>query len=300
VPRQTGTWASGGRGTHRNFYDGGRYVHAAANLPGFVGRLYAAVDIDDPANPVVVGRWWYPGQHEAGGERFSAADERKRTTGRPQPAEAMALHGGAYRSGDRLYCPWARAGMVILDIADITSPREVSILPAYPPLGSTVAVHTALPLPSRHLVVMNDEALFEKRAEPLNYAGIVDVSDETDPILLSLFPLPEIPPGAPRDFWMRGGRFGPHNQHQPQGQACLESRDDIVYLTYFNAGLQVYDISDERDPRVVASYIPDDPLERRGPKPADLVTQVEDVLVDRRGVIYLSEKNSGLTVLQRT
>ena len=46
---------------------------------------------------------------------------------------------------------------------------------------------------------------------------------------------------------MRGGRFGPHNQHQPQGQACLESRDDIVYLTYFNAGLQVYDISDERD-----------------------------------------------------
>jgi len=43
---------------------------------------------------------------------------------------------------------------------------------------------------------------------------------------------------------------------------------------------------------------PDDPAERRGPIPAKLVHQAEDVLVDRRGVIYLSEANSGIYILR--
>jgi hypothetical protein len=38
-PRKLGTWVSGNRGTHRNFFSGGRYVHAAASLPGFIGRI---------------------------------------------------------------------------------------------------------------------------------------------------------------------------------------------------------------------------------------------------------------------
>jgi hypothetical protein len=68
-------------------------------------------------------------------------------------------------------------------------------------------------------------------------------------------------------------------------------------MTYFNAGLQVYDISEPRDPYVAGYYIPDDPPSRRGPLPTTLVTQAEDVLVDRRGVIYMSEKNTGIHVL---
>ena len=51
--------------------------------------------------------------------------------------------------------------MVILDIADKHHPAHVSTLPVYPPLGSTNAVHSAVPLPGRHVVVINDEALRE-------------------------------------------------------------------------------------------------------------------------------------------
>ena len=43
--------------------------------------------------------------------------------------------------------------------------------------------------------------------------------------------------------------------------------------------------------------IPDDPAQRRGPIPSTLVHQAQDVLVDRRGVIYLSEGNSGIYIL---
>jgi hypothetical protein len=187
--------------------------------------------------------------------------------------------------------------MVILDITDAASPEWISTLSAYPPLGSTCGMHTVVPLLDRGLAIVNDEAMHDRREEPLNFTALVDISDERDPTFLSMFPLPSTPAGAARDFFDRGGRFGPHNQHQPQGQPSLQPSGDLVYLTYFNAGLQVFDISDPRDPRVAAFYIPDDPAERRGPQPLDLVVQVEDVLVDRRGFCYITEKNSGLTVL---
>jgi hypothetical protein len=121
---------------------------------------------------------------------------------------------------------------VILDISDQTAPTMVSNLPVHPPLGSTIALHTAEPLPDRDLVLIDSEALRENCGEPVNFAGIVDVSDETDPMLLWLFPQPRVPQGYPtRTFCAKGGRFGPHNQHQPQGQPCLRPSSDLVYLT---------------------------------------------------------------------
>jgi hypothetical protein len=162
-------------------------------------------------------------------------------------------------------------------------------------------MHSAIPLPDRELVIVNSEALNERCAEPLNYAGLVDVSDASDPVLISLFPTPEVPEGYPHPtFCEKGGRFGPHNQHQPQGQPVLQPVGDLVYLTYFNAGLQIFDIGRATAPRVVGHYIPADPVERRGVLPTELVTQVEDVLVDRRGYAYFSEKNSGVTIVRYT
>ena len=192
--------------------------------------------------------------------------------------------------------------MVILDISDITLPRLVSRLDFHPPLGSWLSCHTVLPLSKRKLALVNSEAIKENGDEALNYAGIVDISDERNPRLMSLFPIPEPPPGTPyRNFCEKGGRFGPHNFHHPQRQACLEDRDDRVYLTYFNAGLRVYDISDPRLPREIAYYVPPDPKERRGLLPRTaLVAQSEDVLVDRRGYCYVTDKNHGLHVLRCT
>ena len=73
-----------------------------------------------------------------------------------------------------------------------------------------------------------------------------------------------------------------------------------MYLTYFNAGLRVFDISNARLPKEVGYFIPPDPVKRFGPVPTKFVEQTEDVLVDRRGYIYLSDKNQGIFVLRRT
>jgi hypothetical protein len=279
-PRQIGHFKTGSTGTHRNFYDGGNLVHAAAGAPGFTGKIYRIVDITDPGNPKEVGRFSLPEQ---------AA---------PTPGLKFSSHGPAHIEGNRAYLSYGDGGGIILDVSDISHPTMISQI-AFRGITATQGIHTYLPLPRRKIALINDEAIRENGDENLNMAGIVDISDERRPRMLSLFPLPEPAPETElKNFYEKSGRFGPHNHHHPNHQACLEERDDIAYLTYFNAGLRVYDIRDARIPKEFAYFVPPDPKIRIGTKPSKLVAQTEDVLVDRRGFIYISDKNHGIFILR--
>src|SRR2546428_14156673 len=44
-PRRIGHFQTGSTGTHRNFYDGGNFVHAAAGAPGMAGEKYKILSI---------------------------------------------------------------------------------------------------------------------------------------------------------------------------------------------------------------------------------------------------------------
>ncbi|MGV9798177.1 LVIVD repeat-containing protein [Mycobacterium sp. NPDC003449] len=286
LPRLLGRWRTGAHGVHRNHFTGGRYLHVTASRSGFEGNIYVILDIADPRRPEEVAMWFLPGQSTAG-KPTSAAE--------PVPRR-ISLHGPPYVLGDRAYLSYGAAGLVILDISDIESPKLVSRLDIGAAFSSMIAMHTVIPVPSRDLLLVNTEAIAERQQEPYNFAGIVDVSDERSPRLISLLPIPEPVAGAGYpNFSTRGGRFGPHNQHHPQGPE-LFADDNLMFMTWFNAGLRVYDISDAYLPRQIAWYLPDDPVERRGLLPKTLVTQSEDVLVDARGNIYFSDKNHGLHI----
>jgi hypothetical protein len=192
------------------------------------------------------------------------------------------------------------AGLIILNIGDVTRPQLVGRLDFAPPFIPNIAVHSVLPLTGRGIAVVNSEAIASRGNEPLNHASTVDISDPSKPRLLATFPLPQPPPGAPFDsFYDRGGRFGPHNTSMLYHSPYTDHSDKLIYLTYFNAGLRIVDIEDPRNPREVGYFLPPDPVQRFGPQPPDaLVLQSEDVLVDKRGNIYLSNKNQGLWILR--
>jgi hypothetical protein len=50
--------------------------------------------------------------------------------------------------------------------------------------------------------------------------------------------------------------------------------------------------------REVGYFLPPDPERRFGGFPTELVAQTEDVIVDARGYVYLSDKNQGLCVVR--
>jgi hypothetical protein len=320
-PKKLSQWDCGAvGGVHRFFYDGGRYVHLSATCRGFKGFIYRILDIADPTNPVEAGRWWMPDQWTAGYVPAPPA------TGDPQLAllDGAVMHGPAYPKGDLAYVSWGGAGMVILDISDITLPRLVGQLRHHPPLAGKLSgarCHTVLPLSQRDYAVMttegeryhyfSEEITRASGAQPLNIIGMVDISNPKDPTLISVFPYPEIPEGWPyKNFneipGVGVGPFGPHNIHEPHYHPALEDRTDRLYCCYFHAGLRVYDISDPFVPREIAYFIPPDPPtwlfnNAAGDLfPGPRIGTAEDIVVDNRGNIFIDTFHDGVYVLRCT
>jgi hypothetical protein len=290
-PKQLSHWKTGSLGVHRLGYPGGKYVNLAANMPGFRGQILVFLDISDPANPKEAGRWWEYGQKE---------DE-------PAPETRISFHGPAIIDGNVAYVGYSNE-VAILDISDITHPKEISHLTMWPPFRGGIPVHDVLWIPEKKLLYAHSESTAGDNPqsascdEPMFLSGLVDVKDLTKPRLISLFPTPVPPKDAPyRDFCGKGGRFGPHNTNLEYHLPDVERPSNLVYATYFNAGLRIFDIEDPRLPTEAGWFIPPAPTKRVGPIPiGTLVNQTEDVLVDTRGNIYITDKQWGLFVLRYT
>jgi hypothetical protein len=67
-PREIGFMPIEGIGLHRIWWVGGRYAYASAHFDGYVDHILAVIDMKDPTRPEIVGKWWFPGMHSAGGE----------------------------------------------------------------------------------------------------------------------------------------------------------------------------------------------------------------------------------------
>jgi len=314
-PVKLSHWRTGGTGTHRNLYAGGQYAHLAANMAGFKGNIYVILDISDRGKPREAGRWWIPGQKE--GEtptseivtaRAIASKKYGLTSlsmcgcmgfcGRPG-VDGISLHGPPYVSSNLAYVPYGAAGLVVLDISDVSRPKEIGRLNFSPPFHSAFGVHSALPIPERKIAFVSSEDISYGQG-PAHHASIVDISDPTDPWLLSVLPEPIPPSGADYpDFHSRGGWCGPHNINHNQYHPDVEKQSDLFYIAHFNAGLRIYDVANTRLPAEVGYFLPPEPTRRFGPMPqGKLVLQTEDVVVDRRGYIYISDKNQGVWILR--
>ncbi|MCW2978133.1 MAG: hypothetical protein JWM06_3414 [Actinomycetia bacterium] len=252
-PRRIGRFDSGGAGVHRIVWTGGRYAHASVTPEGFTDRIWIVIDMRDPERPVEAARY--------------VLDE-------PEPEGARYAAHHALVDGDVAYLGYCDAGMVVLDVADFSRPREVARL-TWNAGGET---HTCLPLPGRSLVVATDEQLVDGPGAPARLVHVIDVADPSRPRVVGACPEPE------GDFRDRPLRFGPHNLHENREGSYRSER--VVFVTYFNAGVRVYDLEDPEQPVEVAHWVPASPAGQAAP-------QVNDIYVEESGLVWATDRIGG-------
>ncbi len=278
VPRRIGFMGVEGGGIHRIWYTGGRWAYVSVLLDGFTDYIFMTVDMTDPAHPHEAGRWWISGMNLAAGETPSWAAARR-----------YGLHH-AIIHGDRAYAAWRDAGMVVLDIADRSKPKLIVHRNWSPPFGG--GTHNCLPLPDRDLLVVLDEAVLDHQEDGLKLTWVFDNRVVTNPVSISTFPTP-----AEADYKAKGGHFGPHNVHENRPGSFVSST--LIFATYQNAGIRAFDISNPFIPKEVGALVPPQPARLADTRPNRArVIQSADVFVDAAGLIYATDYNAGLYILE--
>ncbi len=266
-PKLICEWTTPGIGVHRFDFDG-RFAYISASEEGYIGHIMKILDLANPAEPKEVSRWWIPGQWIAGGEvpTWKNADHR--------------IHH-PLRLGNRLYTSCWLAGLRILDIEDMSTPKVVSELDWSPPYPWPT--HTALPVPfpvrGRRLMIVADEDVARTDDHPPSFLWMVDITDEKHPVPFGSFQV-EAEDGSPRPAFT--------GCHQP----CEKITGTEIPVAWFAHGLRVVDFSNPHAPREVAWY---------EPTPVNGIPRIQsnDVTVDDRGLIYLLDRVRGLHILER-
>jgi len=103
--------------------------------------------------------------------------------------------------------------------------------------------------------------------------------------------------GYETDYKSKGGHFGPHNIHENRPGSFVSS--ELIFATYQNAGVRVFDIRDQHRPKEAGAWVPPAPVRMMDHRPNRArVIQSADVFVDAAGLIYSTDYNAGLFILE--
>ena len=309
-PRSIGFWDASGPaspGTHFVWYIDGQYAYVASGTRDWdphapnMGWMVVILDMKDPTKPREISQWHLPGTSKRDGFRVkNHAEEMAEALGIPVPGPEPGGRGGPIVVGghvtwnsqnrvhdiyvyperpDRCYVAYLDSGAVILDISDKAHPKMVSQLDYHPPLPGYT--HTVMPIFSKELLAITEEGserpLADDQPKTLRFA---DMSYEPRLQLVSAISLPN------KEELAGKRRFGAHNIYDnPPVDGSFHS-EDIIVGTFFSLGVRAYDIRDPWQPELQAYCIPPAP---RG-EPA---TQLNDIHIDERGIIYATERNAG-------
>ncbi|MFO1067804.1 MAG: hypothetical protein U1E14_04690 [Geminicoccaceae bacterium] len=268
-PRLVSKWMTGGKGVHRYDFDG-RYAYISPTVDGYVGNIAMILDLADPVRPVEVGRWWIPGQWQAGGE--------------PYPWEGWVAPRCHHplRMGDRLYVSYWHHGLFILDISDMSRPTliaQYNTSPAFPH-----PTHTCLPIPQplkgRKVMVVADEDVAKLWPAAPAFAWVYDITEERLPVPISTIRVDGIDVDGSPQPPMTGC-------HQPSERF----RGSVIPFAWFAHGLRLFDIADPFAPREVGHFMPDPPAGQER-------ASSNDVTIDDRGLVYLIDRIRGVDIIE--
>ena len=249
-------------------------------IDGFSDYILVIIDMADPTKPEIVGRYWLPGMNLEAGETAKWPLERGR----------YGLHH-AVVAEDIAYCAWRDGCLASVDVSDKANPKLIAHRVWSPPFGG--GTHNCLPLTDRNLLIVLDEAVLDNMEDGFKPIWVFDNQVKSNPISVATFPLP-----SDRDYVAVGGHFGPHNIHENRPGSFQSST--LIFATYQNAGVRVYDIADPFRPVEVGACVPPAPKKLVDPRPnRPIVLHSADVFVDRNGLCYCTDwSGAGLYIME--
>lgn len=283
-PRSAGFFDASGphsRGTHFVWFVDGEHAFCSTGMADFEptdprdDQIVLVLDLRDPSRPREMGRWWLPGTRRGDAEPPPRRHERF-----DQGFRAHNVNVYPQRP-DRAYVGYLDAGVIVLDLSDLSRPRLVSRLDYHPPLPGFT--HTVLPLFERGLLAVTDEAVMDGCGDHPKLLWLLEASYEPNLVPIATAPLPPA-----EEYCGRGGRFGAHNLHENDPVPTAWHSEEELIGAFFNAGVRVYDIRDPFHPRETGHLVPPAPPG----SPAGAV-QVNDVYADEQGIIYAVDRFSG-------
>ncbi len=220
---------------------------------------YQSWDMSDPANPKFLQQLNVPGQiafdpeHEAAFKANPRAGNRTSWMGArmslfiPTPVE----EGGKYA-----YAAMGGLGFYVVDISNPKDMKIVSSLNFEPSVAGTEGDFIDISqVEKTGIVYFSGYPLNEDCWEPYKDVHMIDVSNPEKPFKIGVLPRPQAPADAAfTDFCQRRGSFGPKRTGaytQPGAP-----RDGILPYNFYNAGLQIFDVSDLKEPTISAYFVP--------------------------------------------
>ena len=250
-------------------YFGGDIMYVAAApdasyaLTEYSNDLYSAGyqswDMSNPSNPKFLNQLTVPGQiafdnvHEAAYKANPRAGNRTSWMGArmslfvPTPVEEGGTYGYAAMGG---------LGFYVVDISNSSNMKVVGHLNFEPSVAGTEGDFIDVSqVEKTGIVYFSGYPLNEDCFEPYKDVHMIDVSNPQNPVKIGVLPRPRPPAEAKfTDYCQRRGSFGPKRTgyYTQPGR----SREGILPFNFYNAGLQVFDVSDASNPKISAYFVP--------------------------------------------
>jgi hypothetical protein len=303
--------------THKNWWECDTGIaYLVANIPSEGWKHSGSTqhlkiyNLHDPSNPVYMRDFGLVGQ-QPGATTFE---------GPVNPPSG--IHGpiSGYPMKDRVYMPYGVGSNGVVQIVDrrkllygnpndVLSP-QISYWTLVPDSPSDQGGHTSFPIYKKRqdlLLVTSEEGVNEctdstGADSPDHIAWLYDITNEKKPTQLSTLTVPR----NPGDFCHKGGRFGAHASSESFYRPYYGK---LAIISWFNAGVRVWDIRDPSDPVPVAYFIPA-PNENTianclvvngNNVDCKNAIQTNNVELDDRGLIYIADRaGTGMHILKLT